>query len=140
MNTRGGGGSFLDLGIFFILGYILAHRKTECICKMSCVIDLRYDTHSVSRALRDKFPNSRIISYDLDPWCATNLIPNHEFRLSDVRDIDPEALKLEVGRPLFIWASPPCTCTQSSIARLYASAPCDLEGADSIVWACMDII
>jgi trans-aconitate methyltransferase len=76
---------------------------------MIYVIDMCCGTHSVSRALRDKFPNARIISYDIDPWCATNLIPNHEFRLSGVRDIDPEALKLEVGRPLFVWASPPCT-------------------------------
>ena len=105
---------------------------------MSNVIDLCCGTQSVSRALRDDFPNARIISYDVDPWCATNLIPNHEFRLSYVRDIDPEALKLEVGRPLFIWASPPCT--QYSIVRSYAKTPRDLEGADSIVRACMNII
>jgi site-specific DNA-cytosine methylase len=85
---------------------------------MSYIIDLCCGSHSVSRALRDTFPDARIISYDLEPWCATNLIPNHEFRLSGVRDIDPEALKLEVGRPLFIWASPPCM--QYSIARSYA--------------------
>jgi len=106
---------------------------------MSSVVDLCCGTHSVSRALRDRFSDARIISYDyLDPWCATNLIPNHEFRLSDVHDIDPEALKLEVGRPLFVWASPPCT--QYSIARSYAKTPRDLEGADSIVRACMRII
>jgi len=105
---------------------------------MSYVIDLWCGTHSVSRALRDKFPNACIISYGIDPWCATNLIPNHEFWLSGVRDIDPEALKLEVGRPLFVRASPPCM--QYSIARSYAKTPRDLEGADSIFRACMDII
>jgi hypothetical protein len=102
------------------------------------VIDLCCGTHSVSRALRDIFPDSRIISYDLDPWCATSLIPNHEFRLSDVRDLDPEELKREFGRPLMVWASPPCT--QYSIARSYAKTPRDLEGADSVVRACMRII
>ncbi len=125
------------------------------------VIDLCSGTHSVSRALRAEFPQARIISYDLDPWCARvlhtvlhtvgggrnppvgggrnpHLIPNHEFRLCDVRDIDPEALKQEVGSPLFVWASPPCT--QYSIARSYAKTPRDLEGADSIVRACMRII
>ena len=102
------------------------------------VIDLCCGTHSVSRALRDRFPDARIISYDIDPWCATHLIPNHEFRLSDVRDLDTEELKREFGRPLFVWASPPCT--QYSIARSYAKTPRDLEGADSIVRACMRII
>ena len=69
---------------------------------MSYIIDRCCDTHSVSRALRDEFPKARIISYGLDPWCGINVIHNQEFRLSDVRDIDPEALKLEIGRPLFV--------------------------------------
>jgi site-specific DNA-cytosine methylase len=103
-----------------------------------CVIDLWGGIHSVSRALREEFLEARIISYDLDPWCATNMIPNHEFWLSDVRYIDPEALKQEVGRPLFVWASPPCT--QYSLARNYTKTPRDLEGADSIVRTCMRII
>ncbi len=62
------------------------------------------------------------------------MIPNHEFWVCDVCAIDPEALKREVGRPvLFI-------CTQYSIARSYAKTPRDLEGADSVVRACMNII
>ncbi len=93
----------------------------------------------MSQALRYHYPHAKIISYDIDPRCATKFIDsNHEFRLVDVRDIDPKALKHEVGSPLFIWASPPCT--QYSIARSYAKSPRDLTGADSIVKACMHII
>ena len=107
---------------------------------MSYVINLCCGTHSASRELRDEFPSARIISYDLDPWCASNLISYHAFRLSDVRDIDSEALKLEVGRPLLVRASP--AYTLYSIARSYDKTPRDLEGADSDVraWACMWII
>ena len=102
------------------------------------VLDLCVGTRSVTRALRIAFPNARIISFDISPLCATDSIPNHKFRLCDVRDIDVEVLKREVGNPLWIWASPPCT--QYSIARSYARKPRDLTGSDSIVRACMDII
>ena len=102
------------------------------------ILDLCCGTMSVSKALRDRFPDARIISFDNDPSCATDSISNHDFRLCDIRDVDVEALKQEVGRPLWIWASPPCT--QYSIARSYARKPRDLTGADSIVRACMNII
>jgi site-specific DNA-cytosine methylase len=103
------------------------------------ILDICCGTHSVSQALRQHFPHARIISFDIDPQCANNLIDiNHEFRIGDVRNIDPEAFKLELGRPLFIWASPPCT--QYSIARSYAKTPRDLPGADCIVRACMNIV
>ena len=94
---------------------------------------------SVSKALRLHHPSARIISFDVDSKCGLNIIDsNHEFRLSDVRNIDPAELKREVGNCAFIWASPPCT--QYSIARSYAKTPRDLVGADSIVRACMNII
>jgi hypothetical protein len=103
------------------------------------ILDICCGTHFVSRALRYHYPHARVISFDIDPGCGNTFIDsNHEFRLGDVRAIDPEALKLEVGRPLFVWASPPCT--QYSIARSYAKSPRNLTGADSIVKACMDII
>jgi len=105
---------------------------------MNYILDLCSGTHSVTHALRDVYPYARIISYDTDPCCATDSIPNHEFRLCDVRDLDPEELKREFGRPLFVWASPPCT--QYSVARSYAKTPRDLTGADSVVRACMRII
>lgn len=105
---------------------------------MLYVLDLCCGTHSVSKALREHYPDARIISYDIDPWCALLIDDNHEFRLADVRDIDVQALCLEVGQPLFVWASPPCT--QYSIARSKAKKPRDLIGADSIVQACMNII
>jgi hypothetical protein len=105
---------------------------------MNYVLDLCSGTHSVTRALRDRFPDARIISFDIDPRCATDSISNHDFRLCDIRDVDVEALKQEVGNPLYIWASPPCT--QYSIARSYAKKPRDLTGTDSIVQACVTII
>ncbi len=102
------------------------------------IIGLCSGTHFVTRALRDAFPSVRIISYDIDPWCATNSIPNHEFRLCDIRDIDVEALKQEAGCFLIVWGSPPCT--QYSIARSYDHTPRDLTGENSILKACMSII
>ena len=103
------------------------------------VIDLCAGTHSVSRELRNVYPEATIISYDVDPACESSKIDlNHEFRLQDVRSIDPEALREEVGSPAFVWASPPCT--QYSRARSKAKLARDLEGADSIVFACMRII
>jgi len=74
------------------------------------ILDICYGTHSVSRALRHHYPHARIISFDIDSRCATNIIDDkHEFRLCDVCAIDPEALRREVGSPLFVWASPPFT-------------------------------
>jgi hypothetical protein len=59
------------------------------------------------------------MSFDVDPKCGLNIIDsNHEFRLGDVRNIDPSELIREVGVCSFIWASPPCT--QYSIACSYA--------------------
>ncbi len=52
--------------------------------------------------------------------------------------INPEELKRQVGICAFIWA--PFPYTQSSIARLYAKTQRDLDGAESIVRACMRII
>ena len=104
-----------------------------------CVLDICCGTMSVSKALRLHHPSARIISFDVAPMCGRNITDsNHEFRLGDVRNIDPAELKREVGNCAFIWASPPCT--QYSIARSYAKTPRDLEGADSIVRACMNII
>ena len=107
---------------------------------MRTCIDLCSGTGSVSRALRVAFPDARIISYDIVPDCGASAWddPNHEFRCADVRGIDIDALRAEVGCPAFVWASPPCT--QYSLARSRAKTPRDLVGADSIVAACMNII
>jgi len=105
---------------------------------MKYIVDLCCGTMSVSKSLRHYYPNARILSFDIDPGCRRIIDDNHEFRLGDVRSIDVEALEREVGCPLFVWASPPCT--QYSIARSYAKTPRDLVGADSVVHACMRII
>ena len=103
------------------------------------ILDICCGAHTIPRALRHHYPHALIISFDIEPMCATNIIDsNHEFRLDDVRDIDPEARRLEVDNPLFVWALPPYT--QYSIARSYGNSPRDLTGADSIVKACINII
>ena len=103
------------------------------------VLDRCCGTTSASKALRQHYPCARIISFGVDPKYWLSIIDsNHEFRLGNVHNIDPAELKREVGNCAFIWASPPCT--QYSIARSYAKTPRDLEGADSIVRACMHMI
>jgi len=60
------------------------------------------------------------------------------YRLGDVRSIDPEELKREMGNCAVIWASHPYT--HYSITRLYAKTPRDLEGTDSNVRVYMRIM
>ena len=58
-----------------------------------CVPDLCCGTMSVSKALRLHYPSARIISFDVNSKCHRNIVDsNHDFRLGDVRNLDPADL------------------------------------------------
>jgi hypothetical protein len=92
---------------------------------MPILLELFSGTGSIGRAFRAK--GWEIISIDIDPKTDCTIC-------MDVRDLTPAQLP---AHPDLIWASP--VCTHFSRARTTAKTPRDLEWADSLVQAVLDI-
>lgn len=107
------------------------------------VLDVCSGTGSVSRVLREMYPDAVVFSFDIDPKQAFQMDDKHVHVTCDVRELDVRAVLLQNGigneeRPQFVWCSPPCI--QYSTARTTAKTPRDLVTADGVVAACMRIV
>ena len=107
------------------------------------VLDVCSGTGSVSRVLREMYPDAVVFSFDIDPKSAFQMDDKHVHVTCDVRELDVRGILEQHGvgnaeRPEFVWCSPPCI--QYSKARTYAKTPRDLDTADAIVAACMQIV
>ena len=90
------------------------------------LLELFSGTGSVGRSFRAR--GWDVFSVDIDAAAKPTLVAN-------VLDLQWDALPPEVD---CIWASPPCT--HYSRARTKAKTPRDLDGADDLVQAVLDII
>ena len=93
---------------------------------MPILLELFSGTGSMGRAFEAR-GGWEVISVDIDPATACTLC-------MDVRDLTPRQLPFH---PDLIWASP--VCCHYSRARTNAKTPRDLEWADSLVQAVLDL-